>query len=79
MATFDQSIADVLALLPPDGTEMRYVDFESAVDQSTIKNSREALRWVVRKNLIGKRLTNDKTPDPNTGKPIFVLMVKRLT
>lgn len=79
MASFDQSIQDVLGLLPPIGSEMSYVEYEQAVNKSAIPNGREALHWIVRKNLINKRITPDKTADPNTGKSIFVVMVGRKT
>lgn len=79
MADIVKSIQAVIDLLPPDGSEVPYQEFEKTVVAAPIDGAREALRHIVKRNLIGKRFTRDTFTDPRSGKPVFIVMVKRLS
>lgn len=78
MATFGEKIQQVIDLLPPDGSEVPYQEFYKQVVQAPIEDSGDALRQILKRNLIAKRITRDTFTDPDSGKPVFVVMVKRL-
>lgn len=79
MAPHSAAVEQVLNLLPVGGGEVAYQEFQKQVSAAQIDGGTEALRYIVRKNLIGKRITSDKFNDPVSGKQIYVVMVKRLS
>lgn len=73
-----KNVQEVLALLPQDGSEMDYAELERKAVAAPIDNPREALRYIIKHNLIAKRLSGEFTPVIKGPKPVRQVLVKLL-
>lgn len=73
-----ENVRQVLALLPQDGSEMDYAELEKKAVNAPIDNPREALRYILKQDLIAKRLTGDFSKFAVGEKPVIAVMVKLL-